>query len=72
MQLHVHQVKTHLAPQCCHGLVGLDLPHASPQSNKYNNEMKQTPGEKKEYLMFNRHIQGTLDDQKLPGVLMDE
>ena len=34
--------------------------------------MKQTPGEEKEYLMFNRHIQGTLDDQKLPGFLMDE
>ncbi len=43
VQLHVHQMKSHLAPQCCHGLVLPDLPHASTQSNKWGNEMKQTP-----------------------------
>ena len=41
VQLHVQQMMSHLAPQCCHGLVVLDLATASPQSNKLGNDRKQ-------------------------------
>ena len=62
VQLHVLEMKPHLAPQCCHGLVVLDLPTASPQLNESGNDMKQETREKQESrhhglrLSFNRHI----------------
>ena len=40
VQPHVRQMMSHFAPQCCHGLVVLDLPTASPQSNELGNDMK--------------------------------
>jgi hypothetical protein len=41
VQPHVRQMMSHFAPQCCHGLVVLDLATASPQSNKLGNDRKQ-------------------------------
>ena len=68
---------SHLAPQCCHGLVVLDLPTASPQSNELGNDMKRKTGVNKEPLQhglgrsFSRHIKSpTPVIEQCQGVLL--